>query len=95
MPPRAISRTLYGLARRRDLLRRQTRVALGQIALAVYLPPVLGFLALHLWGNFGPPDWRHYWDFVGRDYFLACLIVAAGMSALSTYCAFLLSVAGA
>jgi hypothetical protein len=36
---------LYALAQRRNILRRQTRVALGQIALALYLPPtVLGLL---------------------------------------------------
>jgi hypothetical protein len=33
---------LYAFARRRDILRRSTRVALGQIALALYLPPALG-----------------------------------------------------
>jgi hypothetical protein len=152
---------LYTFARRRDILRRQTRVAFGQIALALYLPPVLAFLALHFWGSFGSPDWRQYWAFVGRDYFLEffigrlslmpavlpgflimvtsrwagaavwsmgadkaelfvlsmttlamigglgalakrgtawripCLIVALGISALSTYFAFVLSTAGA
>jgi hypothetical protein len=65
---------LYTLAQRRDILRRQTRVAFGQIALALYLPPVLAFLALHFWGSFGSPDWRHYWAFVGRDYFLGFFI---------------------
>jgi hypothetical protein len=65
---------LYTLARRRDILRRQTRVALGQIAVALYLPPVLAFLALHFWGSFGSPDWRQYWAFVGRDYFLGFFI---------------------
>ena len=56
---------LYTLARRREILRRQTRMALGQVALALFLPPVLGFLALHFWGSFGSPDWRQYWAFVG------------------------------
>ena len=65
---------LYTLVRRRDILRRQTRVALGQIALALYFPPVLAFLALHFWGSFGSPDWRQYWAFVGRDYFLGFFI---------------------
>jgi len=41
---------LYALAQRRDILHRQTRVALGQIALALYLPPALWFLWV-------PPDW--------------------------------------
>ena len=33
---------LYALAWRRDVLRRPTRMALGQIALALYLPPAVG-----------------------------------------------------
>ncbi len=148
---------LYALAQRRNILRRQTRVALGQVALALYLPPVLAFLALHLWGKFGPADWRAYWSFVGFEHFagmfigrlslipglliavglhragapfrafegdipemvflslislavlfglaviakrgsawrVACLLVAAGMSALSTWIAYVMSVAGA
>jgi hypothetical protein len=152
---------LYALAQRRDILRRQTRVAFGQVALALYLPPVLAFLALHLWGKSGPADWRAYWSFVGFEHFagmfigrlslipallpglliavglhragapfrafegdipemvvlslislavlvglamiakrgsawrVACLLVAAGMSALSTWVAFVMSVAGA
>lgn len=35
---------LYAFARGRDILRRQTRVAIGQIALAAYLPPAAGLL---------------------------------------------------
>jgi hypothetical protein len=35
---------LYALAQRRGILRRQARVALGQIALALYVPPALGLL---------------------------------------------------
>jgi hypothetical protein len=65
---------LYLLAHRRDILRRQTCVGFGQMALAVYLPPVLGFLGLHLWGRVGPPDWRQYWAFVGEEYFLSLFI---------------------
>ena len=65
---------LYDLARRRALLSRRTLVALGQVALAAYLPPVLAFLGLHLWGIFGPADARQYWSFVGRDYFLDLFI---------------------
>jgi hypothetical protein len=61
---------LYDLARRRAVLSRRTLVALGQVTLAVYLPPVLAFLGLHLWGSFGPAYERQYWSFVGRDYFL-------------------------
>ncbi len=61
---------LYFLAGRRDALSRRRLVALGQVALAVYLPPVLAFLGLHLWGSFGPAGERQYWSFVGRDYFL-------------------------
>jgi len=44
---------LYALAQRRDILRRQTRVALGQIALALYLPPAVVLL-------FEPYEW---WDY--------------------------------
>ena len=33
---------LYALAQRRDILRRETRIALGQVALASYLPPAVG-----------------------------------------------------
>jgi hypothetical protein len=40
---------LYALARRRDILRRPTRLALGQIALAVYLPPAAGLFWAPLW----------------------------------------------
>jgi hypothetical protein len=65
---------LYTLAHRREILRRQTHVALGQMALAVYLPPVLGFLGLDLWGRFGPPDERQYWAFVGWDHFLSLFV---------------------
>jgi hypothetical protein len=45
---------LYALAQRRDILRRQARVALGQISLALYLPPVLGlpFVPRSEWGYF-------------------------------------------
>jgi hypothetical protein len=43
---------LYALAQRRDILGRQTRIALGQIALAMYLPPAVGLLLVHReeWG---------------------------------------------
>ncbi len=37
---------LYAFARRRDILRRQTRVALGQVALAIYLLPAVGLLCV-------------------------------------------------
>src|ERR1700678_1653765 len=45
---------LYTLAQRRDILRRQTRVALGQLALALYLPPAAGLLVV------GVPMWDFY-----------------------------------
>jgi hypothetical protein len=38
---------LYALAQRRDILGRQTRVALAQVALALYLPPAVGLLVFH------------------------------------------------
>jgi hypothetical protein len=37
---------LYAFARRREILRRPTRLALGQIALALNLPPAMGLLAV-------------------------------------------------
>jgi hypothetical protein len=37
---------LYALAQRRDILRRQTRVAFGQIALALYVPVALAILRI-------------------------------------------------
>jgi hypothetical protein len=40
---------LYTLAHRRDIPRWPTRVALGQIALALYLPPVAGIFWTPLW----------------------------------------------
>jgi hypothetical protein len=45
---------LYALAQRRDILRRQTRVAFGQIALAMYLPPAVGLLLVprEEWGYY-------------------------------------------
>jgi hypothetical protein len=61
---------LYVFARRRNILRRPTRSAVGQVALAVYLPPILTFLGMHLSACFGSADWRQYWSFVGRDYFM-------------------------
>src|SRR5262249_7869681 len=48
--------SLYALARRQDILSRQTRVAFGQVALALYLPPALGFFLFPL------EEWRHYLD---------------------------------
>ena len=152
---------LFALAQRRDILRRETRVALGQIAMALFLPPILGFLGLHLWGSFGParreailglrragvlpevvrrPPLAHsgarsrppdrgrpavgrgaMWSLdieriamitspiitlamIGvlgllatarRAWRIACLFIAAGISSLSTYGLFVLSVAGA
>ena len=38
---------LYALAQRRDILGRPTRVALAQVALALYLPPAVGLLLFH------------------------------------------------
>ncbi len=38
---------LYALAQRRDTLGRPTRVALAQVALALYLPPAVGLLLFH------------------------------------------------
>src|SRR5262245_41938347 len=42
---------LYALVRRRNILARPTRVALGQVAVALYIPPALAtlgsFLVLH------------------------------------------------
>jgi hypothetical protein len=45
---------LYTLARRRDILRRQTRIALGQIALALYLPVAVAILRFpfEVWGEY-------------------------------------------
>jgi len=37
---------LYAFAQRRDILRRQTRIALGQVALAIYLPPAVGLFCV-------------------------------------------------
>ncbi len=37
---------LFTFAQRRDILRRPTRVALGQLALAIYLPPAVGLLCV-------------------------------------------------
>jgi hypothetical protein len=57
-------------ARRHNILLKPTRSALGQVALAVYLPPILTFLVMHLWACFESADLRLYWAFVGRDYFM-------------------------
>jgi hypothetical protein len=38
---------LYAIAQRRDILGRPTRVALVQVALALYLPPAVGILLFH------------------------------------------------
>jgi hypothetical protein len=40
---------LYARARRREVLRRPTRVALGQVAVAAYLPPAVGIFWTPLW----------------------------------------------
>jgi hypothetical protein len=48
--------SLYALARRQDILSRPTRVAFGQVALALYLPPALGLFLLPL------EEWGHYLD---------------------------------
>ena len=40
---------LYALARRWEVLRWPTRVALGQVALATYLPPAVGIFWTPLW----------------------------------------------
>jgi len=112
---------LYALAQRRDRLGPQTRDALGQVALAMYLPPALGLF----WFPFAA--WDQYlasFSFMpilalaciavprsledtaamvvlslstlaviagtaviarqGNAWRIACLIVASGMSALST-----------
>jgi hypothetical protein len=45
---------LYAFARRREILHRSTRLALGRIALALNLPPAMGLLAV-------PPEgWDSY-----------------------------------
>jgi hypothetical protein len=45
---------LYTFVRRRDILRRSTRLALGQIALALYVPPAVGFFLV------SPQEWERY-----------------------------------
>ena len=40
---------LYVIARRREILRRPTRVAFGQVALALYLPTALGIFCTPVW----------------------------------------------
>jgi hypothetical protein len=46
--------SLYALARRKDILSRPTRVAFGQVALVLYLPPPLGLFLFPL------EEWGHY-----------------------------------
>jgi hypothetical protein len=51
---------LYAFAQRRDILSRRTRDALGQVALALYLPPALGFVLFPL------AEWGHYLEHLSR-----------------------------
>jgi hypothetical protein len=60
---------LYALARRRDLLSQSTRVALGQVALAVYLPPVMGLF-------WAPLSW---WDQHSEFFAVMPAYVPAGL----------------
>lgn len=113
---------LYALAQRRDMLGPQTRVAVGQVALAMYLPPALGLLCFPFdaWDQYlasfslmpilalaciaVPRSLEDTAAMVvlslstlaaiagtaviarkGNAWRIACLIVASGMSALSTF----------
>jgi hypothetical protein len=113
---------LYALARRRDMLGRQSRVAVGQVALAMYLPPALGLFCFPIdaWDQYlasfslmpilalaciaVPRSLEDKAPMValslctlaviagtaviarqGNAWRISCLILASGMSALSTF----------
>jgi hypothetical protein len=60
---------LYTLARRREILQRPTRVALGQVALALYLPTAVGLFLVP----------REEWDYYLENFSLMPTYIAAGL----------------
>jgi len=69
---------LYALARRRDVLGRPTRVALTQVALALYFPPAAGLLLVPFQG------WDQYLEVFP---FMPTFIPGALILGLETACA--------
>jgi hypothetical protein len=51
---------LYAFAQHRDIFSRRARGALGQVALALYLPPAFGFVLFPL------AEWGHYFEHLSR-----------------------------